>query len=526
MNFTSFDPIELAVFKSATRSVAEEMGAALRRTAFSPNIKERRDYSCAIFDVTGQAIAMGDHMPVHLGSMPMSVRAVVDNLTLNAGDVAILNDPFAGGTHLPDITMVLPVFSGGDTAPIFYVASRAHHADVGGKYPGSMGLCRTIEEEGLRIPPTKLVRDGATDETLMQTIRNGVRTPEEREGDLKAQIGACRVGEMRLQELIQRQGHEKVQQLCTELLEYSERLMRFELAQMPAGKFSAEDFLDNDGFNDEPVRICASIEFDPASASAWVDFSESSPQVASSMNAVFAITYSAAYYVFRCLLPEDAPANAGLMRPISLHAPERSVVNASYPAAVAAGNVETSQRIVDVLLRALAEAIPDRIPAASSGTMSNLTIGGVDPRTQRPFAYYETIAGGMGARPTADGLSGVHTHMTNSLNTPIEALEYAYPFRVRQYSYRANSGGVGKYRGGDGLIREIELLGDSQVTLLSDRRKFRPYGLAGGKPGEPGRAEHFSVTGHRVMPSKWSMQGNAGDIIRIETPGGGGWGNF
>jgi N-methylhydantoinase B len=587
----SFDPIDLAVFKSATRSVAEEMGAALRRTAFSPNIKERRDYSCAIFDGGGQLIAMGDHMPVHLGSMPMSVRAAIDALTLEPGDVAILNDPYAGGTHLPDITMVQPVFVPASKAPAFYVSSRAHHADVGGKYPGSMGLCRNIDEEGIRISPMKLVRAGVMDQAVLKMILDAVRTPEERQGDLRAQLGACRVGEMRLLELVERFGgvtsgakalfpggslpqgqrrcatqeqatskqrdssqglllsrSSRVQELCSELLDYSERLMRAELANMPAGNFAAEDFLDDDGFRSDPIRIAVAIQIDPAKASARVDFSGSSPQVESSMNAVFAITYSATYYVFRCLLPEDAPANAGLMRPISVHAPTRSVVNAEFPAAVAAGNVETSQRIVDVLLRALAQAIPERIPAASSGTMNNLTIGGVDPRTQKPFAYYETIAGGMGARPNADGLSGVHTHMTNSLNTPVEALEYAYPFQVRRYSYRPGSGGAGKFRGGDGLIREIELLADAQVTLMSDRRKFFPYGLAGGEEGKAARAVHehseaeqaeraeanafadksvratrFGNESHEI-PAKSSLQAKKGDVVRIETPGGGGWG--
>ncbi len=319
-------------------------------------------------------------------------------------------------------------------------------------------------------------------------------------------------------------GNEKVQHLCAELLDYSERLMRAELSQVPAGTFSAEDFLDNDGFDDAPIRICVSVELDPASASANVDFAGSSPQVGSSMNAVFAITYSATYYVFRCLLPEDAPANAGLMRPITVDAPERSIVNASAPAAVAAGNVETSQRIVDVLLRALAKALPERIPAASSGTMNNLTIGGIDPRTQRPFAYYETIAGGMGARPNAAGLSGVHTHMTNSLNTPVEALEYAYPFRVWQYSYRPNSGGEGKFRGGSGLAREIELLADAQVTLLSDRRNFPPYGLAGGESGAVGHVLHISGEQSNEFPAKGSLFAKKGERIRIETPGGGGWG--
>ena len=523
-----FDPIELAVFKSATCSIAEEMGAALRRTAFSPNIKERRDYSCAVFDSGGQVLAMGDHMPVHLGSMPMSVRAAVDALTLAPRDIAIVNDPFAGGTHLPDITMVQAVFVPPRTRPIFYVASRAHHADVGGRYPGSMGLCREIYEEGLRIPPLKLVRDGEMDPSVLRLVLNNVRTPEEREGDLTAQAGACRVGETRLQELVASYGHEKNARLCAQLLDYSERLMRSELSHMPAGKFAAQDFLDSDGFRDGPVRVAVCIEFEPDSGSARVDFAGSSPQAASSINAVFAITYSATFYVFRCLLPrsaaEEAPANAGLMRPITVQAPQPSIVNARLPAAVAAGNVETSQRIVDVLLRALSQAIPERIPAASSGTMSNLTMGGIDPRTQRPFTYYETIAGGMGARPHADGVSGVHTHMTNSLNTPIEALEYAYPFRVRRYSYRPKSGGKGKFRGGDGLIREIELLAAAQVTLLSDRRQFQPYGLAGGEPGSSGRATLISKDATKEIAAKDSILAHTGDIIAIETPGGGGWG--
>ena len=520
----SFDPIELAVFKSATRSVAEEMGAALRRTAFSPNIKERRDYSCAIFDGLGQLIAMGDHMPVHLGSMPMSVRAAVEALALSPGDLAILNDPFAGGTHLPDITMVLPVFVKAQDRPMFYAAARAHHADIGGKYPGSMGLCREIYEEGLRIPPVKLVAQGVMDRDLLQTILNNVRTPEEREGDLTAQIGACRVGEARLVELVSRYGSDKVQRLSAALLDYSERLMRAELSSMPAGSFAAQDFLDDDGFGSDPLQISASIRIDPLRGSVAVDFSGSSTQVASSVNAVFAVTYSATFYVFRCLLPGDAPANAGLMRCVTVDAPARSLVNASYPAAVAAGNVETSQRIVDVLLRALAEAIPERIPAASSGTMTNLTVGGIDPRTGRAFAYYETIAGGMGARPNADGLSGVHTHMTNSLNTPVEALEYAYPFRVTRYGLRTGSGGPGAFRGGDGLIREIELLADAQVTLLSDRRKFQPYGLAGGEPGATGRALHIVDESCANVAGKSSLFVTKGHRIRIETPGGGGWG--
>jgi N-methylhydantoinase B len=521
---TSVDPIELAVFKSATHSITEEIGAALRRTSFSPNIKERRDYSCAVFDDHGHVIAMGDHMPVHLGSMPMSVRAAIDEMELSAGDIAILNDPYAGGTHLPDITMVLPVFAPGETSPLLYVAARAHHADVGGLYPGSMGLCREIYQEGLRIPPVKIVQAGELNRPILQLILHNVRTPGEREGDLMSQIGACRVGEARLQELIEKYGAPLIRRLSGELLDYSERLMRAELAKVSSGTVGAEDFLDNDGFGTEPIRIQAAITFNATDRSVVIDFAGSSEQVESSINAVYAITYSAVYYVFRCLLPEDAPATAGLMRPITVVAPSGSIVNAVLPAPVAGGNVETSQRIVDVLLRALAQALPDRIPAASSGTMNNLTIGGVDPRTSRPFAYYETIAGGMGARPTADGVSGIHTHMTNSSNTPIEALEYAYPFRVRSYSYRAGSGGAGRYRGGDGLIREIEVTTPARVTLLTDRRIFRPYGLAGGDAGAAGRSLLLSGHESKELPGKCSLEAKPGDVIRIETPGGGGWG--
>ncbi len=518
------DPIELAVFKSAVHSVAEETGATLRRTSFSPNIKERLDYSCAVFTEHGDVIAMGDHMPVHLGSMPMSVRAAIDTMELAAGDIAILNDPYLGGTHLPDITMVLPVYAPQEKAPLFYVAARAHHADVGGLYPGSMGLCHEIFQEGIRIPPVKIVEGGVVNNSVLQLILHNVRTPEERKGDLMAQIGACRVGERRLQEILVKFGTARIRALSSELLDYSERLMLAELSKVPSRTVEAEDFLDNDGFHDDPICIAVKIHFDAESRTASIDFSGSSPQVGSSINAVYAITYSAVYYVFRCLLPEDAPATAGLMRPIRVLAPEGSIVNATLPAPVAGGNVETSQRIVDVLLLALSKALPDRIPAASSGTMNNLTIGGIDPRTDRPFAYYETIAGGMGARSVADGLSGIHTHMTNSSNTPVEALEYAYPFRVLSYRYRRDSGGAGRYRGGDGIIREIELLTPARITLLSDRRIFAPYGLAGGKAGACGRSLLLSGKEEHVLPGKHSVEANAGDIIRIETPGGGGWG--
>ncbi len=522
------DPIELEIFKNLYHSIAEEMGAALRRTAFSPNIKERRDYSCAVFDRAGEVIAMGDHMPVHLGSMPMSVRAGIAACEMAPGDVVMLNDPFRGGTHLPDITLVAPVYVKprrrlGQTSPDFYVASRAHHADVGGAYAGSMGLCREIYQEGFRIPPVRIMRAGVMERDVLALLLNNVRTPEEREGDLGAQIAACHTGAERLREICARYGIDRAQRAGRELLRYSEELMRTFLLRVPSGTYRAEDFMDNDGVSDRPVKIAVKVTVGKKQVT--VDFTGSDAQVEGSINAVEAITYSACFYVFRCLLADDVPATAGLMRPVQVIAHEGTVVNARPPAAVAGGNVETSQRMVDVLLRALTQAIPNKIPAAASGTMNNLTIGGIDPRTGQPFAYYETIAGGMGARPGKPGVSGVHTHMTNSLNTPAEALEYAYPLRVRRYSLRPGSGGGGKHRGGDGIIREIEVLTDCGVTLLADRRTRGPWGLAGGSAGAPGKA---SVIRHggliEEMPGKFSTRLRKGERIRVESPGGGGWG--
>jgi len=543
------DPIELEVFKNLYHSIAEEMGAALRRTSFSPNIKERRDYSCAVFDSQGQVIAMGDHMPVHLGSMPMSVAAAVALCALEPGDMVMLNDPFRGGTHLPDITLVMPVYVSGvkgggqecppHTHPDFYVASRAHHADVGGTYPGSMGPCREIYQEGFRIPPVKIMSRGKLVPDVLALLLNNVRTPEEREGDLGAQIAACQTGAQRLREICARCGMVRTKRAAASLLDYSEDLMRAFLSSVPPGRYQAEDFLDNDGVEDKPVRIAVAIWVSAQSrvetrlaasrakqaAAVTIDFTGSDPQVQGAINAVEAITYSACFYVFRCLLREDVPATAGLMRPIRVIAPPGTVVNAKPPAAVAGGNVETSQRIVDVLLKALSHAIPDRIPAAASGTMNNLTIGGIDPRSGEPFAYYETIAGGMGARCTKDGVSGVHTHMTNSLNTPAEALEHAYPMRLRQYSLRSKSGGKGLHTGGDGIVREIEVLTDAQVTMLADRRARGPYGLAGGTDGAPGRTIILRNDGSQEeLPSKTSTRLRSGERVRVETPGGGGWG--
>jgi N-methylhydantoinase B len=539
------DPVELEIFRELFHSIAEEMGASLRRSAFSPNIRERRDYSCAVFDRDAQVVAMGDHMPVHLGSMPMSVRVAIEQLELGPGDVAIVNDPFAGGTHLPDITLVAPVFVDSrklNTAqPDFYVASRAHHADVGGAAAGSMGLSREIYQEGLRIPPVFLLRRGEMQRDVLQMVLANVRTPAEREGDLGAQIAACNTGARRLEEICHRYGLARVQRATEELQVYAEQMTRALLDSLPAGDYTAEDFLDNDGISARPVRVAVTIriskqkqkgqrqqsDFDPV---VTVDFTGSDPQVEGSINAVEAITYSACFYVFRSLLAEDVPAAAGIMRPIRVIAPQGTVVNARPPAAVAGGNVEMSQRIVDTLFRAMAQAAPERIPAASSGTMNNLTIGGLfpkgHPRAGEPFAYYETIAGGMGARPTQDGISGVHTHMTNSLNTPVEALEYAYPFRVTRYSLRPESGGAGKYRGGDGIVREIEMLCDADVTLLADRRLRGPYGLRGGNDGSPGRNMIVRHDGtEALIPAKGSARLKKGERIRIESPGGGGWGS-
>lgn len=541
-----FDPTTLEIYRALYTSVAEEMGIALRRTAFSPNIKERRDYSCAVFDGTGRVIAQGDHMPVHLGSMPMAVAAALRDVNIQPGDVVALNDPFAGGTHLPDVTLVSGVFAAPrgkgeqgkrgigerkgkgvppfprSPVPLYFVANRAHHADIGGATPGSMGLASDIYGEGLRIPPIRLVRNGELDEDVMRLVLANVRGHNERRGDFQAQMGSLKTGTARLLEIVERRGAREAIDYAAHLIAYSARLMRRAIAAIPDGSYGAEDLLDDDGISNDPIsiRVRLNIKADRAT----VDFSGSAPQVAGAINAVEAITVSAVSYVFRCLIGGDVPASAGLMEPIEVIAPAGTVVNAVHPASVAGGNVETSQRIVDVLFRALSQALPDRIPAASQGTMNNLTIGGIDTRSGLEFAYYETVAGGMGARPKLDGMSAVHTHMTNSLNTPAEALEYAYPLRVREYRIRKRSGGKGKHDGGDGVVREIETLVPARMSLLSDRRKHAPYGLRGGEDGKVGEAAIISEGRSRKLRSKGSWELEAGDRVRIETPGGGGFG--
>jgi N-methylhydantoinase B/oxoprolinase/acetone carboxylase alpha subunit len=510
--------VDLEIFRNLFVSIADEMGAVLRKTAFSANIKERRDYSCAVYGNSGETIAMGDHMPVHLGAMPLSVEHALAAFRLGRGDVAIVNDPFRGGTHLPDITAVSGVFLGNKNTADFYVASRAHHADVGGMSPGSMPLAREIYQEGIRIPPVLLMKGGEVERDVMGIILANVRTPEEREGDLMAQVMSNRRGEDRLREIVDRYGLARVRRSAVDLLNYSERVTRAMLRQIPDGEYRFEHFLDDDGVTDEPVRIAVALRVRDDEVE--VDFTGSSAQVAGSVNANYAIAVSASMYCFRCLIESEVPYNAGLLRPIRVIAPERSVVNAGLPAAMAAGNVETSQRITDVILGALAQATPEKIPAASSGTMNNLSFGGWDTLRNRPFAYYETIAGGMGASSRGPGRSATHTHMTNSWNTPIEAFEHEYPVRVRAYRIRSGSGGAGRYRGGDGIVRELEFLDPADVTILSDRRKRGPYGLQGGDSGKPGKNE----LGGASLPSKIRFSANRNQTLRVETPGGGGWG--
>ena len=518
--------VELEVFRHLFTALAEEMGAALKRASFSPNIKERRDYSCALFNPQGAAVSMGDHMPVHLGAMPMSVEAALAELgTLHPGDVVCLNDPFRGGTHLPDITLISAVHDA-DEHLLGYVASRAHHSDVGGSTPGSMPLAREIFEEGVRIPPVRLWSRGVRNDDLWRTLLANVRTPVERAGDLDAQLAALHTGTARLLEIAERRGVDETLAAMDGLIEYADRLVQAGLARIPDGVWEAEDFIEDDGFGSGPVPIRARLEL--RGSALTIDFTGTAPQVPGGVNAVAAITSSATRYVVRCvveaLLGEPLPAGGGSMSAVSLVLPDGSLVNARLPASVAAGNVETSQRITDVLLRAFGLALPDVMPALSQGTMNNTTVGGVDPRTGAAFAYYETVGGGMGAGPGRDGLSGVHVHMSNSLNTPIEALEHAYPFRVTAYSIRRGTGGEGLHRGGDGLRRDLQLLGAARVALLCERRTVGPAGARGGADGAPG--ENVLIRGgiETRLDGKATFFAEAGDVIGIRSPGGGGWG--
>ena len=516
-------PVEFEVFKNLFLSIAEEMGVTLCRTGFSPNIKERLDYSCAVYDADGETIAQGDHMPVHLGAMPLSVRAAIDAFPMEPGDIVMLNDPFHGGTHLPDITLVSPVFLSRDKRPSFYVANRAHHSDVGGMSPGSMPVAREIYQEGLILPPVRLAVRGRTNRDVLDIVLANVRTPDEREGDLSAQIAANKVAEMRLRETVARYGRARTLAYARALQDYTARVLRAAIREIPDGRYEFEDALDDDGFSEAPVPIRAAITI--AGSRATVDFTGSAPQVEGSVNANYAMTLSACLYAFRCLVGDDILYNAGVARPLTVIAPLRTIVNAQRPSAVAGGNVETSQRITDVVLGALGKALPDRLPAASQGTMNNITLGGTDPRTGRQFAYYETMGGGMGGRKGLPGLSGVHVHMSNTRNTPVEAIEHYLPVRVRQYALRRGSGGTGASAGGEGLVREYEAMTETTVTLLSERRRRQPYGAGGGAAGASGRNTLIRDGQEQTLPGKIEMRLRAGDRLRIETPGGGGYGN-
>ena len=522
------DPTTLAVFHALFASVADEMGVTLGRTAHSPNIKERRDYSCALFDAEGELVAQAAHIPVHLGAMPLAVQAALPLAPFAPGDVVILNDPYLGGTHLPDITLVSPVFAKargrGRTRPLLgYAVSRAHHADVGGMSPGSMPLATELYQEGIVIPPLRLLNRGRRNQEVFSLLLRNVRTPDERQGDLDAQLAAHATGEARLLGLVDRYGRREVARQMSALQDYAERLTRAAIAGIPNGTYTFEDWLDDDGLSDEPVPI--RLRLTVRRHTLHFDFTGTADERPSSVNAVAAVTRSAVYYVVRCLLDESAPTNQGSLRPISFTLPEGSVLNARPPRAVSAGNVETSQRVVDVVLGALTKALGARIPAASAGTMNNVTIGGYDAERGRPFAYYETLAGGAGAGPGGDGLTAVHTHMTNTLNTPVEALELTYPFRVTEYSLRRGSGGEGRHRGGDGLVREYEFPSAAELTIMTERRRRGPWGLRGGNAGAVGRDTLIEPGGRRRrLPSKAHIDAPAGSRLRIETPGGGGWG--
>ena len=527
-------PVELALYRGLFSACAEEMGATLMRAAHSPNITERLDHSCAVFDANARLVAQAAHIPVHLGSMPRAVEAALALAPFQAGDVVILNDPYAGGTHLPDLTLVSPVFLPGQGHPSFFVASRAHHADVGGAAPGSLPLAHEVYEEGVRIPPVFLRRAGRDDPGVLALLLANVRTPDERRADLAAQSGAQVTGARRLAELAGRGGAAALERAAAALMDATYAQARALIAKLPRGTWRFEDALDDDGLGNGPLPIRVVLTL--GHGRVIVDFQGTAPQAAGPVNAVRAVTTAATLYVVRCVLETDLAVNDGLLRTIEVRAPRASLVDPRPPAAVGAGNVETSQRIVDTVMGAFARALPGRLPAASSGTMNNLLIGGHDPRSwdersedapkSRPFAYYETLAGGHGGGPSGDGASAMQAHMTNTRNTPIESLEHAYPLRVRSLRVRRGSGGAGRHRGGDGIERAIELLAPARVTVIAERRALPPYGAAGGRPGATGRTRVRRTRNSRdeTMPGKFTRFLEAGSLVTIESPGGGGWG--
>ncbi|MCU4718915.1 hydantoinase B/oxoprolinase family protein [Halapricum hydrolyticum] len=518
------DPVTLEVLRNAFATVAEEMSANLIRTSYSPNIKERKDASSAVFDARGRMLAQAENIPVHLGAMPHSVRTVVEAFegAFEPGDTVIHNSPFSGGAHLPDITFVSPVFVDGKL--VAYVANRAHHADVGGSLAGSVSADATsVFAEGIQIPPVKLFERGEIVDGVLDLLTENVRTPDEREGDLRAQQAANETGRQRFEALVEKHGRETVEAVADRVLDYSERRMREEVRDLADGVYEFADALDSDGAGAEDVTIRATVTIDGSSIA--VDFAGSAQQVAGAVNAPIAVTTSATYYALRAVTDPDIPPNQGCYRPFSVSAPEGTVVNACKPAAVVGGNLETSQRIVDTVLGAMAEAGVRSIAAAANGSMNNVTFGSADSTLTDPYTFYETIGGGYGARPERDGVDGVHAHMTNTQNTPIEALELAYPLRVERYELRPDTGGAGEFRGGLGIRRDIRVLGhDASFSLLSDRRRNRPYGLDGGQPGATGEDRVVIDGEERHIDSKTTLELSDGDLVSVRTPGGGGFG--
>ncbi|KAA9132816.1 hydantoinase B/oxoprolinase family protein [Marinihelvus fidelis] len=501
----------MGLFASRVAAICEEMGALLGRVALSPNIRDRKDYSCALFDRHGGLLGQATHIPVHLGSMAQAMTALAASRTWSDGDVLVLNDPFNGGTHLPDITLVAPVFA--DDELCGFSANRAHHADIGADAPGSMPVSTRLEEEGVLIPPSLLFRAGERQAATWRALPGGGARGAG--GDFDAQLGACQLGVGRLRALVMEAGLAAFQARVDALNDYAERVARAALADIPAGEYTFSDVLDDDGAGTRAITIAVRIR--AGEGGVEVDFDGTSAQVSGNLNCPLAVTAAAVVYVLRCLMPAQVPSCAGAFRAVRLVAPEGSVVNARAPAAVAAGNVETSTRIVDVVCGALAQALPGRIPAASQGSMNNLAMGraGADG-----WDYYETLAGGHGAGPGWDGLSARHSHMTNTLNTPVEVLERHYPLRVRRYAQRQGSGGGGQWHGGDGLVREYEFLDDAQLSIISERRLHAPWGLAGGQPGQPGENR---LDGEQ-LPGKTSRGVRRGQVLTVCTPGGGGYG--
>ena len=508
------DPIELSIFASRLEAVCDEMGAVLRNAAFSPNIRDRLDFSCAVFDANGELCAQAAHIPVHLGSMAFAMADIVSQVTWQDGDMVVLNDPFMGGTHLPDVTLIAPLFCEGRLTA--FLVNRAHHADIGAGSPGSMPVSDRLDQEGRIIPPGKLVRGGVTVDDFLSRITADNRNPAESEGDFAAQISANRSGLKRLARLIDEWGREDFLHGLEALNAYAERLAGEALKRIPEGEYRFEDLMDDDGQGNRDIPIRVRLEVRPERL--LVDFSGTAGQVPGNINCPLSVAAAAVYYAFRCLMPAQTPACAGSFRAIELIAPEGCLLNARRPAAVAAGNVETSTRVVDVILGALAQVLPDEIPAASQGSMNNLAMG--SDRKELRWDYYETIGGGMGAGRNGGGLHGVQTHMTNTLNTPIEVIETRFPLRIERYALRRGSAGMGVRRGGEGLVRTFKFLSPTQVTLLTERRNHRPWGVSGGGSGSSGA----NMLNGRILDAKVSLNVEAGDLLSVETPGGGGWG--